>query len=51
MHAEIYQKILDGNIKFLLKYMIQMGTGNADVVGNIRYADSLHVHFVNVINR
>ena len=51
MHAEVYQKVLYGNIKFLLKYVIQMGAGNADTVGNIRHSDSLHIHFVNVINR
>lgn len=50
MHAEIYEKILDGNIKLLLKHMIQMRTGDADTVCNIRYADSLHIHFINVIN-
>ncbi len=50
MHSEVYQKILDSNVKFLLEYVIQMGTRNADAIGNIRDSDSLHIHFTNVIN-
>ena len=49
MHAKIYQKILDGNVEFFLKYMIQMGAGNADIVSNIRHTDSLHICLANII--
>ena len=50
MHAKVYQEILDGDIQFLLEHMIQMGAGNSDIVGDVGYADVLHVHFVNIVN-
>ena len=43
MKAEIHEKFLGGNTQLFLKYMVEIGAADADVVGDVRHVDAAAV--------